>query len=46
MAPSKWRKEEAERKMEPAFENSEDGCCVELNEVDKENQRDAEPQVV
>ena len=46
MAPSKWRKEEAERKKELAFENSEDGRCTDLNEVDKENERDAEPQVV
>ena len=46
MAPSKWRKEEAERKKELVSENSEVGCCGELNEVDKENQRDAEPQVV
>jgi len=46
MAPSKWGKEEAERKKELASVNAEDGGCEELSGVDKENEKDAEPQVV
>ena len=44
--PVNGEKKKPKGKKEPAFENSEDGCCGELNEVDKENQRDAEPHVV